>query len=109
MRDKQKGDAELTLQIEQQIDDLRLNRHVERRHRFVSDHHLGIKRQRARNADSLPLPTGKLMRITTRMLWFKPDAFQQPGHALLCRLATRHVMYQQRFHDREPDGQTRIE
>ncbi|MNE93239.1 hypothetical protein D3C80_1910650 [compost metagenome] len=43
------------------------------------------------------------------MLRFQPYALQQPGHALLCRLATCHVMYQQRLHNREADGQPRVQ
>ena len=37
VRDEQVGQAELVLQVHQQVDDLRLHRHVERRHRLVAD------------------------------------------------------------------------
>ena len=37
VRDEQIGQLQLLLQVHQQIDDLRLHRHVERRDRFVED------------------------------------------------------------------------
>jgi hypothetical protein len=61
MGDEQIAETKPLLQIEQQVDDLRLHRHVERRHRFVADHELGSQRQRARDADALALTAGKLM------------------------------------------------
>ena len=54
---------QLVLQIHQQIDDLRLNRHIQRGHRFVADDQLRIERQRARDADALALAAGEFVRI----------------------------------------------
>ena len=42
-------------QVRQQVEDLRLDRHVERAHRLVGDQHLGIGRERPRDADPLAL------------------------------------------------------
>ena len=56
MRNEQIRQTQPLLQIHQQVDDLRLNRNIERRHRFVTDQQLGLHRQRASNADTLPLP-----------------------------------------------------
>ncbi len=61
--DEQQRQAELVLQIGQQVDDLRLHRHVERRDRLVADDQVGARRQRARDADALALPAGELVRI----------------------------------------------
>ena len=52
-----------SLQVAQQVDDLRLNRHVERRHRLVGDDQPRVDRERAGDADPLPLTTGELVRI----------------------------------------------
>ncbi len=42
VRDEQIGDAQLLLQVHQQVQHLRLDRHVERRHRLVGDDQLRI-------------------------------------------------------------------
>jgi hypothetical protein len=49
VRDHEVGDAEARLQVAQQVDDLRLDRDVERRDRFVEDDELGLERERARD------------------------------------------------------------
>ncbi len=51
------------LEVLQQVDDLRLHRNVERRHRLVADDEVGLHRERARDADALPLAAGKLVRV----------------------------------------------
>ena len=61
--DEQQRQAELVLQIDQQVDDLRLHRNVQRRHRLVADDQVGAGRQRARDADALALAAGEFVRI----------------------------------------------
>ena len=53
--------AELVLKFLEQIDDLRLHRHVECRHRFVGDDQFRVQGQRPGDTDALALPTGELM------------------------------------------------
>ena len=50
--DEQVGQAELLLQILEQVDDLRLDRNVERRDRLVADDQLRRHRERASDADA---------------------------------------------------------
>jgi hypothetical protein len=54
--DEQHGHAIPALQALQEIKNLRLHRHVERRGRFVSDQQFGIIRQRHGDHDALALP-----------------------------------------------------
>jgi len=61
MRDEQIGEAELRLQVHQKVDHLSLYRDIERGHRFVADDQLRVKRERARDAKPLALPSGKLV------------------------------------------------
>ena len=82
VRNEQVGEPELALQIDQQVDDLRTNRHVERRHRFVADDQTGFERERPGNPDTLPLPPGKLVRMTTQRIGPQPDLGDQPLDAL---------------------------
>ena len=65
VRDEQVGQLELVLQIHQQVDDLRLDRDVERRDRLVADDQLRVQRQRAGDADALALAAGEFVRIGT--------------------------------------------
>ena len=61
--DEQIGQVALFLQLLQQVDDLRLDGHVQRGDRLVADDELGIQRQRAGDADALALAAGELVRI----------------------------------------------
>ncbi len=77
MRDEDEGEADFTAQLVKKCNNLRLDRHVERRDRFIADDELRLQRQRAGNRDPLPLATGKLMRITAHMFRREADLMQQ--------------------------------
>ena len=62
VRDEDVGEAELALQIGEQVEDLRLDRDVERRDRLVADDELRPQREGARDADALSLAAGELRR-----------------------------------------------
>ena len=68
VRDEDVGQAELVLQLLQQVDDLRLHRDVECGHRFVADDDLRPKRQPAGDPDALALTTGELVRVPVDVL-----------------------------------------
>ena len=53
--DEQVSEAEALAQILEQVDDLRLDRHVERGHGLVADDEFGLERERARDPDPLAL------------------------------------------------------
>ena len=61
--DEQEGEAEIGLQLHQQIEHLRLHRHVERGHRFVGHDQLGLRRQGAGDGDALALAARQFVRI----------------------------------------------
>ena len=63
VRDEEVGQAELLLQVLQQVDDLRLDRDVERGHRLVGDDEARLHRQGARDADPLALAAAELVRV----------------------------------------------
>ncbi len=65
----------------EQVDDLRLDRDVERRHGLVEHDQLGIERERAGDADALPLTAGELVREPVRVLGAEADRPQQLLHA----------------------------
>ena len=55
VRDEEVGQPELLLQVLEQVDDLRLDRHVQRADRLVANDELRLHRQGAGDADALPL------------------------------------------------------
>ena len=61
--DDQVGQAELVLQVLQQVDHLGLHRDVQRGHRLVGDDQVRVDRQRPGDADALPLAAGELVRV----------------------------------------------
>ena len=63
MGNEQVGQSQLILQILQQVDDLSLDRNVEGRDGFVANDEIGLGGQGSSDADALPLPAGKLVRI----------------------------------------------
>ena len=64
MTDKKIRQPTLALKLAEQIENLILHGYIKRRNRFVTDDELRVKRDSARNAYSLALTAGKLMRVT---------------------------------------------
>src|SRR3712207_7733583 len=58
----------LPLEVVQQVEDLALDRHVQRADRLVAHDEVGVERQGAGDPDPLPLPAGELVdRKSTRL------------------------------------------
>ena len=109
MRDEQKGDFHRSLQFDNQVDHLRFDRHIQRRHRLVGDNHLGIHRQRAGNADALALTTGKFMRIAVKHRDAESHFLNQFMGARQRLLACGEAIFQQWFNQRFLDFQPWIQ
>src|SRR5262245_64157440 len=62
------GGAELLLQVQHEIQDLGLDRHVERRGRLVGNEHLRVAAQRHGDHHALPHTTGQLVRVFPKTL-----------------------------------------
>ena len=62
MRDEQHGQAVALLHLLEQVEDLGLDRDVQRGHGLVADQHLGVESQCPGNADPLALPARELVR-----------------------------------------------
>src|SRR6266852_5139874 len=60
---EQKAEIEPRLQVLEQVDDLALDRDVERGDRLIAYDEARLERQRARNADALALPARQLVRV----------------------------------------------
>ena len=68
------------LQVVEQVDDLRLDRHVERGDRLVGDDQLRPQRERAGDADALALAAGELVRVAVVVLRVQADELEQVLH-----------------------------
>ena len=77
VRDDDVGQAELVLQVLEQVDDLGLDRHVEGGDRLVGDDELGLEGERAGDADALALAAGELVRVAVVVLGVEPDELEQ--------------------------------
>ena len=75
--DEHERDAEVAAQVLQQVHHLGLDGHVQRGHRLVGDDHLRLHRERAGDADALPLAAGELVRVPVVVLGVQADPLQQ--------------------------------
>ena len=78
--DEEVGEVELLLQLHEQVQDLGLDRHVERGDRLVRDDELRLQHERAGKADALALPAAELVRVALRRLAAEPDAVEHVEH-----------------------------
>ncbi len=62
MRDVQDGDPEPVAQVGQQVEDAEPDGDVQHRDGLVGEQHLGLRGERPRDGDALPLPAGQLVR-----------------------------------------------
>ena len=80
VRDEDVRQVELVLQVVEQVDHLRLDRDVERGDRLVGDDQLRVQRERARDADPLPLSARELVRVAVDVIGREPDDLEQLAH-----------------------------
>ena len=108
MRHEEIGETKFFLQILEQIDDLRLDRDIERGDRLVADDEARIDGQRAGDADALPLPARELMRIAFHRVGSQPDLREDRNHSILQLAARRDAVIRKRLADDRADRETRI-
>jgi len=72
-RGEQIGEAEVLLEVHEEIENPRLDRDVERRHRFVANQEIGPYGEHPGNADALPLAARELMEIAVAIAAIEAD------------------------------------
>ncbi len=77
MGDEQQGEAEVALEIGEQVEDLRLDRDVKCGDRLVGDDQLRFQRESAGDADPLALPARELVRVAVVVLGVEADLLHQ--------------------------------
>ncbi len=111
MGDEDDGEPELFLQGGQKIEDLRLNGHIERGGRLVSDQELGLAGERHRDHHPLAHAPGKLMRVLVDPALGRGDADErhQLDGAGARRSRAHAEVVAQHLADLHAHGEERIE
>ncbi len=109
VRDEDVGQVEALLQIDEQVQHLRLDRFVESRHRFVEDDEARFQREGARNIDALALSARQLVRVAVgEQQRVEPDRFKQV-HRPRQRRGLGQAMDQRAKRDRHRNRQPRVQ
>ena len=85
--DEDVGEVELLLQVDEQVQHLRLDRDVEGRDRLVGDDELRLQHERPGEADALPLAAAELVRVAAGRLRRHADALEHLVHDAVAVLA----------------------
>lgn len=109
VRDEEIGQPELLLKILKQIDDLRLNRNVERRNRFIANDQLWVECECSCDADTLPLAAGEFVGIAVHIFRVKPDLAKKICDSFTLLGFISDAVYLERFRDDRPYAQPRVE
>ncbi len=94
MGHEQIGQPELVLEVEHQVQDLRLHRDVEGRDRLVGDHEARVERQGPGDPDALALPPAEGVGVAAHVLGPEPDQSQELGDALRPLVPRAHAVGQ---------------
>ena len=109
VRDHEVGQIALPAQVRQQIEDLGLNRHVERRGRLIQQQDFGFRCQGAGDRHALPLPTRNLVGKAEADRGAKAHVFQQPRDPRVdISEAVKHESFAEHPVDRMPGMQRGI-
>ena len=107
--DEDVGQPELALELLEQVQDLRLDRDVERRHRLVADDEVGLEDERAGDADALALAAGELVRVAPRVVRLEADQVHHLGDLLPPLGVAAEAVDAQALADAVADRRPRVE
>ena len=109
VRDEDVGEPEVGLQVDEQVDDLRLDGDVEGRHRLVADDQLRAEGERPGHPDALPLAAGELRREPVEVLRVEPHPLHQLLHEALALRARGQAVDRVGVSDDRPDPAARVQ
>ena len=107
--DEHVAGAELLLQVHEQVEDLRLDRQVQRRGRLVRDHDAGLHHHRPRDRDALALAAREHVRVALQVLRPQADLGRQRLDPLPPLGTAQRRVDHQRLRQRRRDGLARIQ
>jgi hypothetical protein len=97
------------LKIVEEIQDLGLDRDIERRGRLIADDESRLHCQCAGDSDALPLPATKLVRVSIRRLLPETASFQKLFNPILKLVAGGETMHHERLTNQSADPHPRIQ
>ena len=110
MRDKDIGEAEVFFEAIEEVQNLRLHRDIESRHRLVADDKFRMHCQRSRNTNPLSLTTREFMRITLIMFGLQSHLGEQFANFVATFFRVRfESMDQHRLRYRVADAHLRVQ
>ena len=107
--DEEDREPHVGLEVLEQVDDLRLDRDVERRGRLVGDQHRDAEDQRAGDRDALALAAGELVRVAAGVARIEPDALEPLPRVVAPLRGRVEVVDRQRLGDDLAERHHRIE
>ena len=107
--DEEQRQAKVALQVRHQVQDLRLDRHVEGGDRLVGDDELRFEGQGARDADALALAAGELVRVAVDVARVQADRVEQRQGAQPALAGLAEAVDLQRLGQDRADGLARVE
>ncbi len=107
--DEQVGEAVLFLELAQQVDDLRLHRHVQRRGRLVQHDEARLEHQRPGDGDALALAARELVRVAVPPVRVDPDLAQRLDDPLVTLPAVADAVHDQALGDDLGDRHARAQ
>src|SRR5436190_315748 len=109
VRHEQVGELKLLLQVDQQVENLRLYRDVESRDRLIGDDEARIDGERTGNAKTLTLAAGKFMWVFAHRVYAQSDARVELGDPMFHFPSFGNVEIGERFADDSASRQAGIE
>ena len=111
MRDQHDRRAESLADVAHQVEDARLDRHVERRRRLVRDEHLRVAGERHRDHHALTHAAGELVRVLVDTRCGRGDAHEveQLDRAPVRRPSRHREVLLEHLGDLAADAERRVE
>src|SRR4051794_1215878 len=107
--DEEQRHAEVTPQIVEQVEDLRLNEHVQRADGLIRDDQARARGERRRDRDALALPAGQRRGAAVAKRAGQPDLLEQLGHARVALGWRPDPLRVERLANRAADGPAGVE
>src|SRR5512147_2303703 len=107
MSNEQIRETKLTLQIPQDVQDLRLNGDIQRRDRFIANDKARAQSQGTCNPNALTLTTREFMWIAARVIPLQADFSEGLQHDVHALFGRPDLVDMQAFHDRFADRDAR--
>jgi hypothetical protein len=108
--DEQVREVELLLEVLEEVDHLRLDRHVQRGDGLVADDELGADGEGPCDADALPLPARELVRVAPHVIRVETHRLEEVGDLLLALTpALGELVDDERLADDGAHGHPRVQ